>query len=45
MGSEQPDANTRTLVRLRVAVGVLFLIFAEYKVFGTQFTLGGGFQY
>jgi len=25
-------------------VGVLFLIFAEYKVFGTQFTLGGGFQ-
>lgn len=25
--------------------GALFLIFAEYKVFGTQFTLGGGFQY
>lgn len=30
---------------LRVAVGILFLIFAEYKVFGTQFTLGGGFQH
>lgn len=30
---------------MRIAVGVLFLIFAEYKVFGTQFTLGGGFQY
>src|SRR5215813_3307302 len=30
---------------LRFAVGVLFLIFAEYKVFGTQFTLHGGFQY
>lgn len=29
---------------LRVAVGVLFLIFAEYKVVGTSFTLGGGFQ-
>lgn len=30
---------------MRIAVGVLFLIFAEYKVFGAQFTLGGGFQY
>ena len=29
---------------LRVAVGVLFLIFGQYKVFGTAFTLGGGFQ-
>ena len=28
-----------------MAVGVLFLIFSEYKVFGTRFTLGGGFQY
>jgi len=32
------------LAGLRIAVGVLFLIFGEYKVFGTQFTLGGGFQ-
>src|SRR5262252_6792237 len=30
---------------LGFAVGVLFLIFAEYKVFGTQFTLHGGFQF
>jgi len=30
---------------LRIAVGVFFLIFGEYKVFGTQFTLHGGFQY
>ncbi|GAC1436693.1 MAG: hypothetical protein NVSMB58_27620 [Terriglobales bacterium] len=30
---------------LRIAIGILFLILAEYKVFGTQFTLGGGFQY
>jgi uncharacterized membrane protein YphA (DoxX/SURF4 family) len=29
---------------LRIAVGVLFLIFAEYKVFGTAFTLGGGME-
>ena len=25
-------------------MGLLFLIFGQYKVFGTQFTLGGGFQ-
>ena len=30
---------------LRIAVGCLFLIFAQYKVIGTQFTLHGGFQY
>ena len=40
-----PDArNTRALSMLRIGVGVLFLIFGEYKVFGSQFTLGGGFQ-
>jgi len=38
------DANAKALAYLRIAVGVLFLIFGEYKVFGTQFTLGGGFQ-
>ena len=40
-----PDPNTRALAYLRLAVGVLFLMFGEYKVFGTQFTLGGGFQH
>jgi len=35
----------KSLTGLRIAIGVLFLIFAEYKVLGTQFTLGGGFQY
>jgi thiosulfate dehydrogenase (quinone) large subunit len=35
----------RSLSALRIAVGGLFLIFAEYKVFGAQFTLHGGFQY
>lgn len=39
------EGNTRAIVFLRIAVGVLFLIFAEYKVFGSQFTRGGGFQF
>jgi len=38
-------SSTKTLTGLRIAVGILFLIFGEYKVFGTQFTIGGGFQY
>jgi len=40
-----PNTSTRALAALRIAVGALFLIFAEYKVVGTQFTLGGGFQF
>jgi uncharacterized membrane protein YphA (DoxX/SURF4 family) len=43
--SNPSDANARALSFLRVAVGVFFLIFGEYKVFGTQFTLHGGFQF
>jgi uncharacterized membrane protein YphA (DoxX/SURF4 family) len=42
--SERTDQNTRALSLLRLGVAVLFLIFGEYKVSGTQFTLGGGFQ-
>jgi thiosulfate dehydrogenase (quinone) large subunit len=38
------DYNAKALAYLRIGVGVFFLIFGEYKVFGTQFTLGGGFQ-
>jgi uncharacterized membrane protein YphA (DoxX/SURF4 family) len=38
-------SSTGALTGLRIAVGLLFLIFGEYKVFGTQFTGGGGFQY
>lgn len=38
------DRNAMVLAELRIAVGVLFLIFGQYKVFGTQFTFGGGFQ-
>ncbi len=37
--------NSQGIAGLRIAVGLLFLIFAEYKVFGTEFTLHGGFQY
>src|SRR6202140_5359928 len=37
--------STRSLTALRISVGCLFLIFAEYKVFGMQFTRGGGFQH
>ena len=40
-----PDSNARALAVLRIAVGLLFLIFAQYKVFGTEFTLHGGFQF
>ena len=38
-------SNQRALAFLRISVGILFLIFAQYKVFGTQFTLHGGFEY
>jgi thiosulfate dehydrogenase [quinone] large subunit len=41
----EPDSNARALAFLRIAVGIFFLIFGEYKVFGTQFTLHGGFQF
>src|SRR5277367_4195526 len=37
--------NATALAFLRITVGLLFLIFAEYKVFGTEFTSHGGFQY
>jgi thiosulfate dehydrogenase (quinone) large subunit len=40
-----PNSSTKAFTGLRIVVGVLFLIFGEYKVVGTQFTLGGGFQY
>jgi thiosulfate dehydrogenase [quinone] large subunit len=41
-----PDLqNSRALAFLRISVGIFFLIFAQYKVFSTQFTLHGGFQF
>lgn len=43
--SNTPDSSARALAFLRITVGIFFLIFGEYKVFGTQFTLHGGFQF
>jgi uncharacterized membrane protein YphA (DoxX/SURF4 family) len=42
--SAKTDRNSRALAALLIAVGVLFLIFGQYKVFGREFTLDGGFQ-
>jgi thiosulfate dehydrogenase [quinone] large subunit len=39
------DRNALALAGLRIAVGGLFVIFGQYKVFGTQFTLHGGFEW
>src|SRR5690349_892432 len=39
------NRNALALAGLRIAVGCLFLIFAQYKVFGTEFTLHGGFEW
>jgi thiosulfate dehydrogenase (quinone) large subunit len=45
MQSSVKDKNARAMAVLRILLGVLFLIFGQYKVFGTGFILGGGFQY
>jgi thiosulfate dehydrogenase (quinone) large subunit len=45
MRSMIADRNAHALATLRICVGLLFLIFAQYKVFGSQFTRGGGFQF
>jgi thiosulfate dehydrogenase (quinone) large subunit len=39
------DPNAIALAALRIGVGIFFVIFGQYKVFGTQFTLHGGFQF
>lgn len=38
------DRNALALAGLRMSIGCLFLIFGEYKVFGSEFTLHGGFE-
>jgi len=38
------DRNTIALAALRIFLGMLFLIFGDYKVFGAEFIWGGGFQ-
>ncbi len=46
MPSESRNSrNSVAIAVLRICVGVLFLIFGEYKVFGSAFVFGGGFQY
>jgi uncharacterized membrane protein YphA (DoxX/SURF4 family) len=46
LSSADPNTyNSRALAVLRIGVGIFFLIFGQYKVFGTQFTLHGGFQF
>jgi len=37
-------STNKAFAYLRIGVGILFLFFGEYKVFGTAFTLNGGFQ-
>ena len=36
--------QSRALAFLRIAIGLLFLIFAEYKLTSTQFIWGGGMK-
>jgi uncharacterized membrane protein YphA (DoxX/SURF4 family) len=43
--SESSARNNYSLALVRMGVGIFFLVFGEYKVFGTQFTLHGGFQF
>jgi thiosulfate dehydrogenase (quinone) large subunit len=43
--SNPATRNSYSIAVLRIGVGILFLIFGQYKVFGTAFTLHGGFQF
>jgi len=43
--SDSSIRNGYALAVLSIGVGILFLIFGQYKVFGTAFTLHGGFQF
>ncbi|MGA7851997.1 MAG: DoxX family protein [Candidatus Acidiferrales bacterium] len=45
MGMETRDRNTIALAALRISVGMLFLIFGDYKVFDEEFIWRGGFQF
>lgn len=39
------NQNSRAVALLRIGVGAFFLVFAQYKILSTQFTLQGGFQF
>jgi uncharacterized membrane protein YphA (DoxX/SURF4 family) len=45
LSSDPGSRNTYALLVICLGVGLLFLIFGQYKVFGTAFTLHGGFQF
>jgi uncharacterized membrane protein YphA (DoxX/SURF4 family) len=45
LSSDPGTRNSYALALLRIGVGTFFLIFGQYKVFGTAFTLHGGFQF
>jgi len=45
MPSTAVTSDQCALAFLRISVGLLFLVFAQYKVFSTSFTLHGGFQF
>ena len=45
MPPSSDSQNARALAVLRIGVGLFFLIFAQYKILSTQFTLHGGFQF
>lgn len=40
----EPGANDYALAWLRIAIGVVFLIFAQYKLLGPAFIYRGGFE-
>ena len=42
---KSPASNDRALAFLRISVGILFLIFGQYKVFERTFTREGGLQF
>jgi thiosulfate dehydrogenase [quinone] large subunit len=45
LNSSESARNSTAIAVLRICIGLLFLIFGEYKVFGAKFVFGGGFQY
>ena len=45
MKTEDVTRNDVALAGLRVTLGAIFLIFGQYKAFGSGFTRGGGFQF
>ena len=45
MQTEEVARNDVALAGLRVLLGAIFVIFGQYKVLGSGFTRGGGFQF